>query len=165
MLGRFAAYVRNGNEARLEDVTIDGADPASDVLTISARGTIPEMLDARKQYSFIRCVFKPLFVGLPDCGDRFYPMALGPPSSRRYDIAMVLPDRWRAVDAPLSGDVRNGYFEYRYTGSTEGQRVRFSRSWSNAARIVPAAECGDMRNRLKAIGDIEERQIPVERAR
>ena len=150
---------------RLEDVTIDGADPASDVLTISARGTIPEMLDARKQYSFIRCVFKPLFVGLPDCGDRFYPMALGPPSSRRYDIAMVLPDRWRAVDAPLSGEVRNGYFEYRYTGSTEGQRVRFSRSWSNTARIVPATECGDMRNRLKAIGDIEERQIPVERAR
>jgi transglutaminase-like putative cysteine protease len=148
---------------RLESVRIDGADPASDILTITAKGTIPEMLDAGKPYSFVRCVFNPLAVELPDCGDRFYPIEIGTPSSRKYDISIVLPDLWRAVDAPPSGEVRNGYFDYRYSGGVDGQEVRFSRSWSNTARIVPAAECGELRDGLKTIGDIEARQISFER--
>jgi len=147
---------------RLDSVMIDGADPASDVLTITTKGTIPGMLDMERQYSSIRCVLTPLATGCPDCENRLYPVALGTPGFLEYDISIELPEDWRVVDAPHSGEIRSGYFDYRYSGDADGRNVRFSRRWSNAARIVPAAECRDIRAQLKAIGDMEATQILVE---
>jgi hypothetical protein len=148
---------------RIENMVIRGENSASDALVITAEGMIYDMLDTGKPYSFIKLMNKPLIYGMSDCGDRRYPISLGTPCSLRYEVSLVLPERWHAAATPSSGHIQNDYFDYRFSCMVEGQRVQFSRNWSNEVRIAPADACTEVRNGLEEIIAIEKTSVLAER--
>jgi hypothetical protein len=149
--------------AEVEDIAIEGDDPASDSLSITITHLVPDVLDPNKRNCFLETVFYPVYIDLPGRKDRAFPLLIGKRSSGWYELSMELPEGWRVLEVPDSGEIINHHFEYTYSWGGDERRLEFSRRWTIKDGRIPAADYPGIRDQLKTVMKHERTRVLVSR--